>query len=377
MKNKLSKWIIFLFFLSIFVLPRLFLNRVRLEDFIFPILIFMVIGWGIRSKFRLFNRYYLFVFIVTLIGFVQNYIPIQGFIIFIKELEYFIFGIFLFSVFADERLKQYSDRIILLIALATIGYGFYQLAGGIRAYYGIRAINELSPSLSAWTINILLFYLGSKGLVLRIKTRPLFIINTFLFILVAFVGSRTGIIVGLLFYLKFIIYNTNIKLTVPISIISLFILISIAPIFFPNFIRTFDRYDSFSNSANLEESFNPRKESFAWRNKNLENFETTYSYFFGFGRGFGNMDPDYGLREWRGFSMVVDSMYLRNYLEIGMLGSILFLLALVLTSFKFLDRSSAIIMLLAYLLSFFTMESWLISKPGFFFWLIIARFHKR
>lgn len=377
LKNKLSRFLILLILLSIFVLPRLYLDRIRLEDFISPLLLILVFIYDYRSKFKIFNIYFIYVFLVTIIGLIINFIPIQGFIIFFKELQYFIFGVFLFHFLNSNKQKFFVDRVILVISIITIGFGLFQLITGTRAYYGIRAINEISPSLSAWTINILLFYLGSRDLLFSFSKKYLFVLNSLLFLLVIFVGSRTGLVIGVIFYLRYIFHTSNFRKTVPITAIMLLIAISVVPVFFPNFLRTLDRYASFSNTTNLTAGYDPRIESFAWRTKELHNIETAYSFFFGYGRGFGNMDPDRGLKEWRGFSMVVDSMYLRNFLEIGVLGSILFFIAFIFTSFKYLDRITAICILLSFFLSFFAMESWLISKPGFFFWLILARFHKK
>lgn len=377
LKNQIGKFVIFLILLSIFILPRLYLDRIRLEDIVSPLLILLVIIYNYKSNFKLFNIYFWFVFSVTTIGLILAYIPIQGFVIFLKELQYFIFGVFLFSFFINEKNKQFVDKTILIFSISTIVYGLYQLISGTQAYYGIRAINEISPSLSAWTINILLFYMSSKDLLLSINRKYIFLINSLLFLLVIFVGSRTGLVIGVIFYLRYIFITSSFKKTFPVAIIAILIAIAVAPVYFPNFLNTLNRYATFSSTESISEGYNPRRESFEWRTKDLYKLESAYSVLFGYGRGFGNMDPEAGLRKWRGFSMVVDSMYLRNYLEIGLLGSLLFLIALLYTSFRYFDRPTAICVLLALLLSFFSMESWLISKPGFFFWLMLARFHKK
>lgn len=377
LKNKISKFVVFLILLSIFILPRLYLDRIRLEDIVAPLLILLVIIYNYKSNFKLFNIYFWFVFSVTTIGWILAYIPIQGYVIFFKEFQYFIFGVFLFSFFINEKNKQFVDKSILIFSISTIVYGLYQLFSGTRAYYGIRAINEISPSLSSWTINILLFYMSSKGLLLRINRKYIFLINSLLFLLVIFVGSRTGLVIGVIFYLRYIFITSSFKKTFPVAIIAILIAIAVAPVYFPNFLNTLNRYATLSSTESISEGYNPRRESFERRTKDLYKFESAYSILFGYGRGFGNMDPDAGLRDWRGFSMVVDSMYVRNYLEIGFLGSLLFFIALFYTSFRYFDRPTAICLLLALLLSFFSMESWLISKPGFFFWLMLARFHKK
>jgi hypothetical protein len=368
--------IIIVYISSIFLSPRLVCNFIRLEDILSPI--FLILGLPLLfkylKKYPIVAGYFTFVLCVTLIGIWRECTSSLGILIYLKELQYFFLALFLFEYRSRGYLVDYFRRPFKIIFSVIAVFSIFNIVQGNLHSYGVSAINEISPALSAWIftgVAILLYLFGRKH---KIGKLDMFLFGL-IFIFIFFVGSRTGLIILSLFYLYLAYQFLKKRL---LYIISLLLLVYIGLVVFApseNMIReksVFQVFDRYVTLADIDAAFEPRRD--AWKKRTIEDYSFCEK-LIGRGRGFSNMEWEEEKKgEWRGFAMVVDSQYIRNVQEIGFVGSAIFFIMLG-SFFWHIPKEDWLLyttILTIYLLSFLTMESFQISKPGALFWIIVA-----
>lgn len=368
MKTYFAKLILATLVLSIFYFERTNLG-LRYEDFAFLLLspFVMVALFVLFSTFKFIFLYYVAITLTTLSSIWFGVLDPKGIFILGKEFQYAFLFFLSFQVSKRTKNSSFVCFLFLSVLLGNICYGILKLLSNERAYYGIASINELSsPSLTAWTYFgcALLYFIACGNNRIKFPNRMLVLIAAFCSFLT---GSRTGLLITLLFIIYLITTSKKyFKTIIFVSILGL----TFSSLLFKNelfglIVNRYTAYDRYIYSASHRQN-----------NWNVLHSTKDFNFFekiVGKGRGYSNMKYDSYLKvkKWDKMTLNVDNMYVRNLEEIGWLGQLFFIIML-LSFFSRIDVQyyklySAI--LLIYLTSSITMESFLLSKSASIYWL--------
>jgi hypothetical protein len=266
---------------------------------------------------------------------------------------------------------HYLIKYMLIIAAAS---GFYLLLSGVRGYYGVGYFTESSPSLGMlmyfhclfWSVYLYRKYADSLYLFLALL----------FFILVMLVGSRTGQLVTIVFLLSIFLMNVRKKMYIyiPLSVLILILIFNLDGIYDALYnINTGNLaidggVSRFATLLKFSETIQGSRID-SWLsvfNQALDN-----NFIVGCGRGCSHINEE-------GFSLGMgsDNQYIKNFMEIGIIGSLLFmfsLLYLIVTLYKdpFTFKIYFPYMLVMLFIGM-TMEVWQLSKGGSLFWFSTA-----
>lgn len=253
-------------------------------------------------------------------------------------------------------------------------YGVSMIASNRIGYYGISSINETSPSLSgqmyfsAFVMSLILYH--------SLRQRLLLLQSFLLAICTLMVGSRTAAAMLIIFLiLSRVRVSWRLVLFLLLVCASAFLLYFGLDYYIANYYDSESVVDRAIKRARslffLMDSLAPRFES--WEVNRFDTELHPLSVLFGHGRGYENMNPD---GSWRGFELNVDSQYIRDFFEVGLVGALLKFGAMLWTS-TFLDKRM-FYYYFAYFISFcaagMTMELFNLSKPGALFWAVSGLF---
>jgi len=368
--------VLFFYLACLYLFPRIPGIPLRLEDIFFPIFL-MVAAYSLSGLSKLVTMvilaYCFYIFIGSLFGVLYGKVDIRGLSVAIKEIQYVV-GFFLIYAsvnFSRLNFEQYLRTIATVLWLPAM-YGLFMVATNQVGYYGISALNEKSPSLSGqmyfsgFVLSFILYKLFNQKQYLVLSV--LLCIGTFM------VGSRTAIAMLLLFlFFQNVRFNWKFIKFVLIAM-SVLYLSSIAVDFYLNHFydetsvvgRVLRRANSlFQLADNLTPRIN------AWVAHRFHTPIDSWSVLFGQGRGYENMNPD---GTWRGFELNVDSQYVRDFFEIGLIGILMKVSAIlvVISSLRGIYFNIFIAYLISYAAAGVTMELFNLSKPGALFWLVSA-----
>tara|TARA_R110001599_G_scaffold326067_1_gene538478 strand:- start:3790 stop:5031 length:1242 start_codon:yes stop_codon:yes gene_type:complete len=366
-----------LFYVScIYLFPRIPGIPLRIEDLFFPLFLIIAILSldGLPKKVTLPALLYcLYILIGSLVGILLQRIDIKGLSVSVKEIQYILGFFLLYSCCNKEQdvaLKTIQSLVLVLWIPAL--YGCFMVVTNQIGYYGISALNEKSPSLSGQmyfsgfvlSLTLFTFFRGKSYAALALM----------MFVSASMVGSRTAVAMLLLFFLvRALKFNWKLVRFIVLFILFVYAASFLMGFYLDNFydgVSVFDRSVRRANSLfSLQQSLAPRVDS--WVEHRFHTDIRPVSALFGYGRGYENMLPD---GTWRGFELNVDSQYIRDFFEIGLLGMVLkvSVFLIIASSMKGPYFNIFIAYLVCYAAAGVTMELFNLSKPGALFWLVAA-----
>lgn len=388
----LNKFSIFLVVLSFFISIPVFSSNgryVRFEDFVFIIIILVIFLNRYLYKIKIqYPKYVMIAFIVyifftatnSIIRFICGYLDFRFLLYLIKQVQYFTVGVYIYSY-----LLQYPRDTILFYAfrigiLANFVYVAYQIiTGNFMGWYGVSAIGLDGASASS---GALFFAAGVYGVWEFINTKKITSLAIVLFSLLAVMAviSRT-FIMGYVFFCvaNLILFSidffkkivTTFKINISAIVISIFIICSTSIITsqlgnansIGIYMKMLKRVSKLSNGVNI------RKDNYSSHISKWQNQPASLLW------GTGWSGPEYI----RGESAIgIDGQYVRQVIETGIFGSIIFLnllfwIAVALTRNKLsLYNYIGLIFLFSFLLMAVTYDVFVISKTSSFFWIFLS-----
>tara|TARA_B110000008_G_scaffold271928_1_gene304002 strand:+ start:56 stop:1342 length:1287 start_codon:yes stop_codon:yes gene_type:complete len=384
--NIIQFFLIGLFYFFAFFTPKVYFGGIhfRYEDlltfFIATILIF-----NLRKNYVLITSlifvYSFYIIFFSMLNIMLENSNLYSIVILGKEVQYFlVFSLILFSfdnVSFEKSIKYFFTPITFIVVLFALNS---MINGNIGAY-GLPYINENAPSTSAISyfnflfITIILYFFYSPRSKL-ISKLLLLSIGILLISLIA-TASRTAFLVVVLFMVISPLFFLNTKYSIPIF---LFIIMLIFIVYFnryglheylylhkpenPVFHVTIGRVKTLLLLFdNLEVLHGARINSWQQSLSHINN----WNIFFGNGRGyFSATDGFKGLG--------TDSQFTRNIIEIGIIGSFIFIMVILspILYLKDIWKNIYILYLILYLFWSIAAEIFLVSKGGEMFWLITA-----
>ena len=214
-KSRVAEFVIvassLLYYIDIFIISSIAGSRnVRLQD-VASVLAFLVLYDIIRSQGKvdrsyqntviLMGSFLLYVGVTNAIFYYRGDIDAMSIFYIVKEIEFYACFLLIAYFFRNYLIGIYKISNLLMIFI--IGYGFYLVATGSIAYYGIGTIFETAPSVSGsiyFACSILSFYLYK---IFKNKNFKIYAILTYF--LTVFTISKTNILGLSLFYISFFI----------------------------------------------------------------------------------------------------------------------------------------------------------------------------
>jgi hypothetical protein len=348
-------------------------GNLRVEDFLTP---FIFLGVMLTlHKISLQDSflpliYIAYSFLITIFYIILGLLPLQAVLIAGKEVQYILIFLIFLGLSRNRSSEKFIFYLLTSFLLILAISGSYFLFIGVRGYYGVGYFTEKSPSLG-----MLMYFHGFVFSVFMYKKYEFFfykMMSLILFILTMSVGSRTGQFIVIAFSLIYIVINSRIK------IVLFFIFLITTLIVFLNFqeIYNFLYYIKTDNLAvdgaisrfatllNFSETIQGSRIN-SWKSVFLQALES--SPIFGCGRGCAHLSE--GVFS---IGMGADNQYIKNFLEIGIIGSLIFVLTCLNLMFTFHRNKTLFRLYFAYLIAIafcgLTMEVWQLSKGGALFW---------
>tara|TARA_Y100000591_G_C21846191_1_gene708877 strand:- start:1670 stop:3382 length:1713 start_codon:yes stop_codon:yes gene_type:complete len=365
--DRIVLFLLFFFFISFFLFPKIPNLPLRFEDTIFLLLFIFSYKYIKLPKSPLFYIILSFFFINILIYFIylltgQYELSIYP-IILIKEVQY-IYIAFLLYYYQSQRLY----RLIDILMFINIIYGIACIATGKISYYGIGTINSISPSLSGGQ-----YFLFSVWIHIRLKYIPkiniryLYKAFAILSIICTFATiSRSSIIALFIYWFIYFLLRKPKQLIIGSTVIMIFML------------NAFQLNPKLATNIQVVSSVVSRMQHFGdagstrlnkW--KTQINTINPIEYFFGRGKGYGNIVSG-------SWTLSIDSQYTRTIIENGVFGVLI--LAFIFFYFQnYLHstpkaRSHLISFFLGFLFMCIPLEAMQVSKIGTLFWMICFYF---
>ena len=380
-RNSFPALFLILCYFVIFLVPRIGGN-LRLEDILMPLIIVLPFFLSISKKIFFLILPYLLLILYELLVlsfyFSNGSMPLDSFLLIGKFFQYLFLYLLTLVILEKDSGKFLFTKFFKLMIFIGMIWGFLALTIFDRpGYYGISWINELSPSLSGlvfFSLTVIATTLYLQGLL-----KPFYGITaiTLLIFLIFSVGSPSAfvevcIFIFLLSFLRLIIsYKFIIFFSSLLATFLFFQLdfVSIETALYNNEIPIEAVQMSVSRFAALLSLIDSIEGSRGYSWDLLISKFWDGNIFFGCGRGCSHLEGEY-------FSTAIsgDSQYLVNLVEIGMIGSILFILAVISPSFAIKGDLRIIWFpfLISYLIWGINAEVWLVSKGAQMFWLIAA-----
>jgi len=400
MIRRIQAGVLFSYIICVLFLPRLSTllgesvhRNLRLEDLIFPIMLFAV---ALSLHRRTLNYalgpilYICYGFLITLLGLLLYAMPPKALFIWGKEFQYIVgFVLFLECMRSNPRLLLLFEKVAIAAGLVGVVFLLSRMTDIHRLWgqYGMNHFTTpIASSLSAWMYFNLFFLsaviVGSGDVERHTKTIikiciPLLALGALLS------GTRTMFIVLPLFI------SIYVWLTLQPVKLGLWFMMVAGIVFFAIFRNEIVSYlysiqadmiaipldrlgalFSYAQGKDIDLLILSRGNSWA---EVLGAAYDRWSFVIGGGRGFSHMDasgvmPSLGLGG--------DNQYTVNIAEIGIFGSVLLLLAIG-SVYSFVHRSLRYLYIpyvLVYLIAGMSMEIFQLSKSGQLFWLIAAYF---
>jgi hypothetical protein len=337
---------------ALFLGVILTLNKILLKDSFLPVI------------------YISYAILITSIYVFFELLPFKALLIVGKELQYILIFLLMLGLSPDKRSEKFLYYLITSFLLIQVISGLFLLFNGVRGYYGVGYFTEKSPSLG-----MLMYFHGlvlSTFMYIRYKKNLFLFLTVILFILTFSVGSRTGQFIAIIFILSLIAMNFEIKffLFSTLLILSLIIYLNFQEIYnILYYIKTDNlaldgAISRFATLLNFSETIQGSRFN-SWKSVFLQAINS--EPIFGCGRGCAHMSNGTF-----SIGMGSDNQYLKNFMEIGLIGSVIFFITCLNLLFSFFRNKKLFNLYFAYLLSLafagFTMELWQLSKGGSLFW---------
>ncbi|QSF42310.1 hypothetical protein [Priestia megaterium] len=323
---------------------------------------------------------YLFYIVITNLIFVSVYdLWFRHIFYILKEFEFFL--IFLLTVYIMKSDKNNKFTLIIkLLLLLNLLYGFFQVAIGEVSYYGIGSLISPAPSVSGnvyFICSIIMFYFY------KVEKKQYILIATILFIILTFFTvSRTYIISTILFFFIYysIIFIFKGKKTFKTKniIISAFLISIIALSILININLNVNNSKYLSNTTfisqivnrmtNLDHSADVRANKTAFYYKTFIDDDVNVILF---GKGKGITEQTFNMT-----TLAVDNQYMRALIEMGIIGTILWMVVILYiptglrVSNNLIEKSLFLALLGCYLAAAIGTELFQTVRPGTAFWFL-------
>jgi hypothetical protein len=371
-----SLFVLVFYLLLVFFAPRLSGNF-RFEDLLTPFLALLLIP-AFNSKIFINSTtifiYFFYSLAITLIYIINGTLTYDALFIWGKEFQYLLIFLTTLCLCRYSYYKHQIYNTIKVGILAACLFGAWEAISGNQSYYGIGYINDYSSTISSvmyfsFTILSLILYEKEK------KTRYIFS-ALICFILVILVGARTAQ-AALIIFMAIYLYKNNIYglffvLCFALTVLTLTIFSEPLLNFFYNIDTSNTAVDG--GISRMSTMLTPIETLTASRGNSwglMLNEGFSRSPFFGCGRGCSHIDPSAEITMPLGLGG--DNQYLVNFVDLGIFGSILFLVAIFAQLFRVTTfRKIYLAFFVSYFASGFAIEIWQLSRGGLFFWLITA-----
>ena len=385
--------------LSILIGPKFDIgNRghVRLEDILLIILSFLIIthllyyrDLKIKKILIIPLAYFFYSFAITLVRYVGGSIDINAFVFWGKEFQYWV--LFLGAYFTYRYRPRLLWKTGILAAIVIIVHGFLGYFTSNFGPYGqgVVAIGEGdSPSLSGLTFSLLCIFLFSLSRLRDVKYKRSFLrfILISLFFLTLMTASRVSIILISSFFIFiwafrvglpkakiWLEHKPRILPRILFIVLILSFLFSMAFLFSSNIFRNIAIHfaDPLFNRVFRRLSY-ISSDMLSERLVNLSKLNSPLSALFGLGRGALNMENG----RLRSFTLSADSSYIRNIVEIGIFGSLIWFFVFWKYVLIFIKDKKTLVLyssiLFSYLFISISGEPFLLSKSASMFWIILG-----
>lgn len=383
--SRFLSFLVYAFFLCVMVSPRLPLGELtlRMEDFLLPFALIFSAGliWHGKNHHSsaltaFVTVYYVYALAISAVLFVFGELGIRAFLYMGKETLFFLQ--FFLVILWGQKLGGFRsfERFSLVLIVLNVGFGFFQILSG--QWYGFYGIGSIGDSASAASGNayficlvvaiylfsskpgIWLFLLCFSAMLCLIAT----ISRTFVLGALVFVG------VLLMFYLAPVIFNLINKGKLPGIFLFFFLAIGLLLPFSSVFHEKIVKLTVLT--TRVTERFFKISSAVAVRaDKSLEQLEPFTGIYILTGRG--KSFPEH----LKGTSTLgVDNQYIRNLLEIGVIGSALwFCMIFSLARSFFVNRlTNETVFFAAFLITYLIMgiplEVFQTARSGSFFWFM-------
>lgn len=370
-----------LFLIDLFIFDGTGMIKVNIQDITSIIAVFIVIkyllnSYDLKKKFvfpyAIYFGYLLITNLVIRLLLVDNNV----FLFYIlKEIIYYI--IMIISYLCIRKNKELANKLLNYIIFINILYGVLSVVTGSVAYYGIGSINSDAPSQSG------MIYLGcvmlSYFLYLDSKKRKYIFYIILTFLLVLLTVSRTAILGVIIFMITLGLLKvlSNIRSKSRLSLKSIIIITLITMIsFLAIIILIYSDGVEYSNNYifTIFNRFNAFNSSLSNRLRRLELFtldkgNDIFKLLIGYGKG----TPELILNR---KGLAVDSQYFRLYLEMGIIGTLLWTSILFKTVMNVSKNQNpyykrfSIAFTVSFLAMGFGFEIFQVTKAGSLFWLV-------
>ena len=365
------------YILSVFFLPRFFENF-RYEDFLTPLLLLLPLVFTDRRLWYyswLVVPYILYSFFVTVFYVVVEILPITSFLIWGKEVQYFLLYAVVLLVAKESYARELIYAVVKMGIFSACLFGLWSLISGQQSYYGIGYINDYSSTISS--IMYFSFFVLSLVIYEREGERVFLYTGLICAVLTFMVGARSGQVMVMIFLFLYL-FKLNLKSLIVVLIMIL--AIGLIALF------SEDLYDYLYHVDTSNQAFNgaiSRMSTMLTPMETIEGsrfnswksmLEAAYdrNIVFGCGRGCSHLD-DFAYDANMPLGLGGDNQYTVNLVEIGIIGSVLFFMAVVLQLVHVKNHRK---LYFAYLVTYFAagvvVEVWQLSRGGFFFWFITA-----
>ena len=362
--------------ISIFLFPRLS-GLFRVEDFLTPGLL---VGALISLNNRTFRYcilplvYFVYGFIITGVSVVFFELPLQAYLIWGKEFQYILIFMIVINFPKDKVTRNFIHSLIIFMLLVASFSGIYLLVSGVRGYYGVGYFTESSPSLGMLMYFHCLFW---SVYFYKVYKNPIYLCSAVLFFILAIlVGSRTGQIITIILSFSLLLLHSERKIYILVLSLIFSILVSINSGFIYETLYHINTGNlaidgGFSRLATILKISETIQGSRIVSWLSVVNQALDTNPIFGCGRGCSHISGStFSL------GMGADNQYTVNFLELGVVGSFLFVLILVVILINFYKDSFVFKLYLPYILAMVTagmaMEVFQLSKGGSLFWFSTA-----
>lgn len=308
----------------------------------------------------------------------------RGFFYFLKEIEFFFLYFYLFYHIKSIDAAKFIVKTWIFLGLINVGYVIYQIVTGSRTgEYGTAAISEwgVFPTgaffliIFIFLVNIWIYYFFPlKISVFKKITLAFFSLSP----IIGVVGSMSKTnFLGLILAIFLIVFFWFFKKRNPRTLLTIFgilvLIITILIITFQNFPLAYQRISFIFNFANLVSNYSAGRWEAAIKPQFEEALNHPFSSFFGFGKG--------------AILILQEShnQYLRNFIETGLIGSLIFLILIfaiikkswygfLKTKDPFLIGLSAGLLIATITMLFLSLatEPFIIVKPSGVYWFFAA-----
>jgi hypothetical protein len=383
--KRLNLWILItiLLYVSILLFPRLSV-KLRYDDILLVLLAPFLLIYSIkRPIFSSIEKHYLLFVFYSFIGAFGFYITsgfITVFALPLKEFTYILIYVIVKNTIRvnPTSFKYFFKISTLFISLISIVYAFLQLINGVPMYYGVGHISE--PQNSSFSA-IIFYALAIINFVLyKDSGKFLYVaISVLLMALVFLTGSRTGVVLLLIFLGLYLCIKY--KLFYSIYLYLLLCICSIIYFYFGEFLFQELFNNNFENGIihgsirrfgtlfNFIEAL--ERSRFPWWREMFAKFlENPY---FGCGRGCSHSILDNQLS----LGLAGDMGYFKSLVELGIIGSLLYYsifvrLVMKVKNFSLEGKSIYLAFIFSFLFAEFSFEIFQTSKGGALFWFIVA-----